>query len=222
MFMVTATRNSIFIELDKFGREKQPQKRSDSSIRFIEFASLKLSLVKGNVKIDLFLAIGSVGCEVIIDDVLFFCQLHKLEDVVQIKTWLENDEEVNISMNFLFWQWDVGLYPFAQWRNQLEKLLGDLLVLCGCQLLQIFKCVSSHSVILLSMLIQYIKRCIFFYIQYKHQASTYSSASSPSSPSSSSQSSSSSCVGSPILSAMALSIRLAFHNLTHSDILYEQ
>ena len=101
--MIEATRYTFFIELDQLRRQKKSKECSDSSIRFIELAPLELSFVKSDVEVNLFLAVGGVSCEVVVDDVFFLCQLQEFKDVVQVETWLEDDEEVNISMNLLLW-----------------------------------------------------------------------------------------------------------------------
>jgi hypothetical protein len=77
---VAAAKEPIFVQLHKLRVEHQPKKCTKPTIRFIESAALELGIISSHIKVDLFLMIECIGSHVVVQNVLFFLELHELYD----------------------------------------------------------------------------------------------------------------------------------------------
>lgn len=144
MFVILEAENSLFAVFDKLGREEQAKESPYSSIRFVELAHFELMQVGSDVEVHLFFLVDSVRSHIVIDYVFFLSKFHQCNDILDMTLLFENDQKVDVSVNFLFGKGNVWFHLDTQWRNQLHQLFCYLLVLLRSQFFKVFECISSH------------------------------------------------------------------------------
>lgn len=73
--------------------------------------------VGSDVEVHLFFLVDSVRSHIVIDYVFFFSKFHQCNDILDMALLFENDQKVDVSVNFLFGKGDVWFHLDAQWRN---------------------------------------------------------------------------------------------------------
>ena len=76
--------------------------------------------------------VDSVGSHVVIQNVVFFLEFHEFHDRVHGVPLLEYEQEIDISMQLLLGQGDVGLYFETDRTDEFIDLVSYFSVLLGC------------------------------------------------------------------------------------------
>lgn len=129
VFKVAAAKQPIFVQLDKFGVQHQTKKSTQPTVRFIKLTALKLSIIGSHIEINLFLMIHSIGSHVVIQNVVLLLEFHQLHDRDHGVPLLEYKQEIDISVQLLLRQRNVGLYFEADRTDEFIDLVGDFGVL---------------------------------------------------------------------------------------------
>lgn len=88
--------------------------------------------------------IHSVGSLVVVHDVLPLLQLHQPHDVLPRVAFFEQYQEIQIPVELLLRQRDVGLDELANRGEQFDELCCQFGVLLGSEFLGVFECVATH------------------------------------------------------------------------------